>query len=156
MRVEERCFGVRTQMGGFSKEKRKGQTARAMATSKAKGKDSKQGKQERFGEEQQTAGDGSGKPRATGNGWNDRGTDRQERCWADETNSKDLGKGNGGEGEHEGKGGGFGYNGKQKETRERGEERVRMAPNMGAGGTPPGHVGSRRKRWRKVIKKKRF
>ena len=38
-------------------------------------------------------------------------------------------------GEHEGKGGGFGCTGKQQETREEEEERVRMAPNMGAGGS---------------------
>ena len=41
----------------------------------------------------------------------------------------------GGQSEHESKGGGFGHNGKQQEMREREEERVRMAPNMGAGGS---------------------
>ena len=39
-------------------------------------------------------------------------------------------KGNGGKGEHEGKGGGFGHKGRE-------EERVRMAPNMRAGGSHP-------------------
>ena len=64
--------------------------------------------------------------------------------------AKGKGKGNGGKGEHEGKGGGFGHSGKQQEMREREEEPVRMAPNMGAGSShPPGHVGSRRERWRK-------
>ena len=68
------------------------------------------------------------------------------RCRADETSRKGKGKGNGGKGEHEGKGGGFGHNGKQQETRER-----------GGTGPPPGHVGSGRERWRKVMKKrKRF
>ena len=69
-----------------------------------------------------------------------------ERCWADETNRKGKGKGNGGKGEHEGKGGGFGHKGKQQEKREREEEQVRMAPNMGAGGSHPQAMSDLRER----------
>ena len=108
---------------------------------------SKQGKQVRFGEEQQlekTGAENVGEPEVMGRttevrtGRGSAGLVRggDERYWADET-SKGKGKGNGGKGEHEGKGGGFGHNGKQQETRERGEERVRMEPNMGAGGSHP-------------------
>ena len=69
-----------------------------------------------------------------------RGGDEKRR--ADETSRKGKGKGKGGKGEHEGKGGGFGRKGKQQETREEEEGTVRMAPNMGAGGShpTPGHV----------------
>ena len=108
---------------------------------------SKQGKQVRFGDEErfeETRAENAGEPEVmgrttevrTGRGSAGlvRGGDR--RYWADDT-SKGKGKGNGGKGEHKGKGGGFGYNGKQQETRERGEKRVRMAPNMGAGGSHP-------------------
>ena len=102
---------------------------------------SKQGKQVRFGEEQQLGKKGvenAGEPEVmgrttevrTGRGSTGLVRGRDERCWADETNRK----GNGGKGEHEGKGGGFGHKGKHPETRERGG-RVRMAPNMGAGGS---------------------
>ena len=108
---------------------------------------SKQGKQVRFGEEQQlgkTRAANAGEPEVMGRtievrtGRGSAGLVRggDERCRADET-SKGKGKRNGGKGEHEGKGGGFGHNGKQQEMREREEERVRMAPNMGAGGSHP-------------------
>ena len=108
---------------------------------------SKQGKQVRFGEEQQlgkTGAENAGEPEVmdettevrTGRGSTGLVRGGDERCRADET-SKGKGKGNGGKGEHEGKGGGFGHSGKQQGMREREEERVRMAPNMGAGGSHP-------------------
>ena len=108
---------------------------------------SKQGKQVRFGEEQQlgkTGAENTGEPEVmgrtievrTGRGSTGLVRGGDERCRADET-SKGKGKGNGGKGEHEGKGGGFGHSGKQQEMREREEERVRMAPNMEAGGSHP-------------------
>ena len=60
----------------------------------------------------------------------------------DETRGKGKGKGNGGEGEHGGKGdkGGKGIQLKREEEQETAEEdegRVRVAPNMGAGGSHP-------------------
>ena len=109
--------------------------------------ESKQGKQVRFGEEQQlvkTGAENAGEPEVmgrttevrTGRGSAGLARQRDEMNRADET-SKGKGKGNGGKGEHEGKGGGFGHSGKQQEMREREEERVRMAPNMGAGSSHP-------------------
>ena len=97
---------------------------------------SKQGKQVRFGEEQQlgkTGAENAGEPEVmdrttevrTGRGSTGLVRGGDERCRADET-SKGKGKGNGGKGEHESKGGGFGK-----------EERDRVAPNMGAGGSHP-------------------
>ena len=110
--------------------------------------ESKQGKQVRFGEEQQlgkTGAENAGEPEVmgrttevrTGRGSAGLARGGDERYRADETSRKGKGKGNGGKGEHEGKGGGFGHSGKQQETREKEEERVRMAPNMGAGGSHP-------------------
>ena len=109
---------------------------------------SKQGKQVRFRDEEQleekraeTAGEPEVMGRTTevrtGRGSTGLVRGGDERCRADETNRKGKGKGNGGKGEHEGKGGGFGHKGNHPETREREEERVRMAPNMGAGGSHP-------------------
>ena len=109
---------------------------------------SKQGKQVCFGQEQQlgkTGAENAGEPEVMGGttevrtGRGSAGLVRRgdERCRADETNRKGKGKGNGGKGEHEGKGGGFCHEGKQQETREREEERVRMAPNVGAGSSHP-------------------
>ena len=119
----------------------------------------KKSKQVRFGEEEQTKEtraestdelvktgvENTGEPEVmgrttevrTGRGSTGLVRGRDERCRADETNRKGKGKGNGGKGEHEGKGGGFGHKGKHPEMRERKEERVRMAPNMGAGGSHP-------------------
>ena len=115
---------------------------------------SKQDKQVDLGDEEQARAESTDEPETmgrlaevqTGRGSAGLVRGRDERYRADETNRKGKGKGNGGKGEHEGKGGGFGHNGKQQEMREREEERVRMAPNMGAGGSHPGHVGSRRER----------
>ena len=61
-----------------------------------------------------------------------------------EIKGKGKGKGNEGKGEHEGKGGGFGRKGFQQSVKKADEvcERDRVAPNMGAGGSHPGHVGS--------------
>ena len=116
---------------------------------------SKQGKQVRFGEEQQlgkTEAENAGEPEVMGRttevrtGRGSAGLVRggDERCRADETSRKGKGKGNGGKGEHEGKGGGFGHKGRE-------EERVRMAPNMGAGGSQSkrrekGSEGARRRK----------
>ena len=107
-----------------------------------------QSKQVRFGEEQQlgkTGVENASKSEVmgratelrTGRGSTGLVRGGDERCRADETSRKGKGKGNGGKGEHEGKGGGFGHSGKQQGMREREEERVRMAPNMGAGGSHP-------------------
>ena len=91
---------------------------------------SKQGKQVRFGDEQQlgkTGAENAGEPEVmrkttevrTGRGSTGLVRGGDERCQADETSRKGKGKGNGGKGEHEGKGGGFGHKGKHPETRER-------------------------------------
>ena len=108
----------------------------------------KKGKQVSFGEEEQTKetwAESTDKLEATrrltevqtgrGSAGLVRGGD--EKCRTDETSRKGKGKGNGGKGEHEGKGGGFGHKGKHPEMREREEERIRMAPNVGAGGSHP-------------------
>ena len=106
---------------------------------------SKQGKQVRFGEEEQlgeTRAESTDEPEVTGRttevrtGRGSAGLVRggDERRWTDETSRRGKGKGNGGKREHESKGGGFGK-GKQQETKEREEERDRVAPNMGAGGS---------------------
>ena len=118
---------------------------------------SKQGKQVRFGDEQQlgkTGAENAGEPEVmrertevqTGRGRTGLVRGGDERCRADETSRKGKGKGNGGKGEHEGKGGGFGHKGKHPETREREEERVRMAPNMEAGGSHPQATSDPRKK----------
>ena len=124
---------------------------------------SKQGKQVRFGEEQQlgkTGAENAGEPEVMGRTTEVR-TDKEstglvrrkdERCRVDETSRNSKGTGNGGKGEHEGKGGGFGSKGFQQSVKEADEqeERVRMAPNTGAGIRERG-------RWRKAMKKrKRF
>ena len=109
---------------------------------------SKQGKQVRFDEEEElekTGAENAGEPEVMGRttevrtGRRSTGPvrGRDERYQADETNRKGKGKGNGGKGEHEGKGGGFGSKGFQQSVKEADEEdeRVRMAPNMGAGGS---------------------
>ena len=118
---------------------------------------SKQGKQVRFGDEQQlgkTGAENADEPEVmrrttevrTGRGSTGLVRGEDERCQADETSRKGKGKGNGGKGEHEGKGGGFGYKGKHPETREEEEEGVRMAPNMGAGGSHPQAMSDPRKK----------
>ena len=118
---------------------------------------SKQGKQVRFGDEQQlgkTGAENAGEPEVVGRttevrtGRGSAGLARggDERCQADETSRKGKGKGNGGKGEHEGKGGGFGHKGKHPETREKEEEGIRMAPNMGAGGSHPQAMSDPRKK----------
>ena len=118
---------------------------------------SKQGKQVRFGDEQQlgkTGAENADEPEEmrkttevrTGRGSTGLVRGEDERCQADETSRKGKGKGNGGKGEHEGKGGGFGHKGKHPETREGEEERVRMAPNMGAGGSHPQAMSDPRKK----------
>ena len=97
---------------------------------------------------------------------------RDERRRTDETSRKGKGKGNGGKGEHEGKGGRVGRKGTQqvenlvmdeiqennredvrklvemmqKEKEDQEGQRGRVAPNMGAGGSYPGHVGPRKER----------
>ena len=102
----------------------------------------------RFGEEEhleETRADNAGEPEVTGRttevrtGRGSAGLVRGGDEWrrADETSRKGKGKGNGGKGEHEDRGGGFGHKGKQQETWDKEEERVRMAPNMGAGGSHP-------------------
>ena len=63
----------------------------------------------------------------------------KDRHWADETTRKGKGKGNGGKGEHGGKGG-AGSKGTQKVENlamdgDQEDERDRVAPNMGAGGS---------------------
>ena len=129
------------------RDKQQGQRRQAKQEEKTEQEQSKQGKQVRFGEEQQlgkTGAENAGEPEVMGRtievrtGRGNTGLVRggDERCRADETRRKGKGKGNGGKGEHEGKGGGFGK-GKQQEMREREEEWVRMAPNMGAGGSHP-------------------
>ena len=102
---------------------------------------SKQGKQVRFGEEQQlrkTEVENAGETEEMG-GRGSTGLVRggDERCRADETSRKGKGKGNGGKGEHEGKGRGFGSKGFQQNVREKEGEWGRVAPNMGAGGSHP-------------------
>ena len=129
------------------RDKQQEQRRQAKQGEKTEQEQSKQGKQVRFGEEQQlgkTGAENAGEPEVmdrttevrTGRGSTGLVRGRDERCRADET-SKGKGKGNGGKGEHEGTGGGFDYNGKQQEMRETEEERVRMAPNMRAGGSHP-------------------
>ena len=86
---------------------------------------SKQGKQVRFGDEQQlgkTGAENADEPEVmrrttevrTGRGSTGLVRGGDERCQADETSRKGKGKGNGGKGEHEGKGGGFGRKGRQQ------------------------------------------
>ena len=129
----------RTETGEKQEQRRQAEQGQ-----NTKQEQSKQGKQVRFGAEQQlvkTGAENACEPEVTGRttevrtGRGSAGIVRggDERCRADETNRKGKGMGNGGEGEHEGKGGGFGHKGKQQETREREEEQVRMAPNMEAG-----------------------
>ena len=146
------------------------QRRQAKQREKTEQEQSKQGKQVRFGEEQQletTGAENAGEPEVmgrttevrTGRGSTGLVRGGDERCRADETNSKGKGKGNGGKGEHEGKGGGFGHNGKQQETRgKRGGTGPNGAKHGGRWLTPPGHVGSRRKRdgGRVMKKRKRF
>ena len=76
------------------------------------------------------------------------------RHWADESSRQGKGKGNGGKGEHGGKGG-VGSKGTQQvensamdEDQEAGEEneRGRVAPNMGAGGSHPQATSDPRKK----------
>ena len=111
---------------------------------------SKQGKGVRFGEEEElgeTRAESAGEPEVMGRTTEVRTGRRStgpvargdERYRADETNRKGKGKGNGGKGEHEGKGGGFGSKGFQQSVKEADEEdeRVRMAPDMGAGCSHP-------------------
>ena len=157
MKVME--WGVRWAVEARRKgrDEQREQRRQAEQGEKTEQEQSKQDKQVRFGEEQQlgkTGAENAGEPEVmgrttevrTGRGSVGLVRGEDERYWADET-SKGKGEGDGGKGEHEGKGGGFGHNGKQQETRERREERVRMAPNMGGWWlTPPGHVGSRRER----------
>ena len=98
-------------------------------------------KQVRFGEEQQlekTEAENAGESEVmgrttevrTGRGRAGLVPGGDESRELNETSRKGKGKGNGGKGEHEGKGGGFGHKGRE-------EERVRMSPNMGAGGSHP-------------------
>ena len=125
------------------RDKQQEQRRQAKRGEKTEQEQSKQGKQVRFGDEEQleTRADTAKEPEMMGRstevrtGRGSAGLVRGEN--ADETSRKGKGKGNGGKGEHEGRGGGFGHNGKQQETRESEEERVRMAPNMGAGGSHP-------------------
>ena len=142
------------------RDKQQEQRRQAEQGDKTEQEQNKQGKQVRFGEEQQldkTGAENAGEPEVmgrmievrTGIGSTRLVRGRDERFRADETSSKGKGKGNGGKGEHEGKGGGFGTNGKHPEMREREEERVRMAPNMGAGGSHPQATSDPRERWRK-------
>ena len=118
---------------------------------------SKQGKQVRFGEEQQlvkTGVENAGEPVMgrttevrTGRGSTGLVRGRDERCWADGTNRK----GNGGKGEHEGKGGGFGHKGKHPETREReeGGSEWRLTWEQVAHTSRPRRIPDRKKRRRK-------
>ena len=89
--------------------------------------------------------------KAESNEWIGRGTDRprkcrprprgDERCRADETSRKGKGKGNGGKGEHGGKGDirgkGFQRSVKVLNGEEEEDKRVKVAPNMGPGGSYP-------------------
>ena len=103
--------------------RRKGRDKQQEQGRKTEQEHSKQGKQVRFGEEQQlgkTGAENAGEPEVmdrttevrTGRGSTGLVRGRDERCRADETSRKGKGKGNGGKGEHEGKGGGFGHIGK--------------------------------------------
>ena len=154
---------------------------------------SKQGKQVRFGDEQQlgkTGAENAGEPEVmgrttevrTGRGSAGLARGGDERCQADETSRKGKGKGNGGKGEHDGKAGGVGSKGRQQvenmrvttsaenheedlrkllemvereemelemmqqEEMEHQEQRGRMAPNMGAGGSHPQAMSDSRKK----------
>ena len=134
-------WAVEARREGRSKEQ--AQRRQGEQGQDARQEQSKQGKQVRFGDDEQfeetrteSADDGLAELR-TGRGSAGLVRGGDERFWADETSRKGKGKGNGGKGEHEGKGGGFGRNGKQQETGEEKEERDRMAPNMGAGGSHP-------------------
>ena len=86
---------------------------------------SKQGKQVRFGDEQQlgkTRAENGGEPEVmgrttevrTGRGSAGLARGGDERCQADETSRKGKGKGNGGKGEHDGKAGGAGSKGRRQ------------------------------------------
>ena len=126
-----------------ARRKRKRRRARATAAGRASAElrtGAKQASQVRFGEEERL-----GETRAES-------TDVPEVTQAQEVQDSSKGmrgvgrtrpagkakeRGNGGKGEHEGNGGVFGRKGKQQETREEEKERVRMAPNMGAGGSHP-------------------
>ena len=163
---------------------------------------SKQGKQVRFGDEQQlgkTRAENVGEPEVmgrttevrTGRGSAGLARGGDERCQADETSRKGKGKGNGGKGEHDGKAGGAGSKGRrqvenlvmdegqenmrtktraenheedmrkllemvereemelemmQQEEMEHEEQRGRVAPNMGAGGSHPQATSDPRKK----------
>ena len=163
---------------------------------------SKQGKQVRFGDEQQlgkTRAENVGEPEVmgrttevrTGRGSAGLARGGDERCQADETSRKGKGKGNGGKGEHDGKAGGAGSKGRrqvenlvmdegqenmrtktraenheedmrkllemvereemelemmQQEEMEHEEQRGRVAPNMGAGGSHPQAMSDPRKK----------
>ena len=150
MKVME--WGVRWAVEARRKGRDEQQEQRRQAEQgeKTEQEQSKQGKQVRFREEQQlgkTGAENAGEPEVMGRttevrrgrGSTGLARGRGERCWADETSRKSKGKGNGGKGEHEGKGGGFGSKGFQQSVKEADEEeeRVRMAPNMGAGGSHP-------------------
>ena len=163
---------------------------------------SKQGKQVRFGDEQQLGKTGAenaselevmGRTTEVRTGRGSAGLARggDERCQADETSRKGKGKGNGGKGEHDGKAGGAGSKGRrqvenlvmdegqenmrtktsaenheedmrkllemvereemelemmQQEEMEHEEQRGRVAPNMGAGGSHPQATSDPRKK----------
>ena len=106
---------------------------------------STQGKQVRFGEEEQleeTRAENADEPEVTGRlaevrtGRGSAGLVRggDERCWADESSRKGKGKGNGGKGEHEGKGGGFRRKGKERATegeQQRNEEKEEILRLLG-------------------------
>ena len=91
----------------------------------------------RNGKRRRTRSDGRTTEVRTGRGHAGLVPGEDELRGLDKTSGKGKGKGNGGKGEHEGKGGGFGRKGFQQSVREEKEERVRMAPNMGAGGSHP-------------------
>ena len=117
--------------------------------------DSKQDKQVDLGDEEQAQAKCTDEPEVmgrlaevrTGRGSSGLVRGGDERCRTDESSRKGKGKGNGGKGEHEGKGdkGGKSFQQSTKmmkgeeeqETAEEDEGRVRMAPNMGAGGSHP-------------------
>ena len=138
------------ESGGRLKQRRKGKDEEQEQRRQAEQgqEQSKQGEHMHFSEEQhlgKTEAENAGEPEVmgrttevrTGRGHAGLVPGGDESRGLDKTSGKGKGKGNGGKGEHEGKGGGFGRKGFQQSVREEKEERVRMAPNMGAGGSHP-------------------
>ena len=147
-------WAVEARRKEMGEEKRQQEQEEQRRRQNARQEESKQGKQVRFGDEEQfeeTRAESTDEQKVTdglaevrtgrGSAGLVRGGD--ERCRADETSRKGKGKGNGGKGEHGGKGDkgnegkGFQHSVKGLKGEEEEDKRVQVAPNMGAGGSHP-------------------